>query len=167
MREHVLIIIKPDALAKGIAGDVISKILRSGLDLVAARVVAVTRETAEEHYRHIKGTPFYPGVIDFLMGKLHGQDSVLAMIFAGDDAIEACRRLAGATNPEEADPRSIRGAYGRVTTSGVFENVIHVSSDAKEAEREIKLWFSPGHIDTEIFPVKEVDGRGATIKEWA
>ena len=167
MREHVLVIIKPDALAKGIAGNVMDKFFQIKLELLAARVVKVTRQAAEMHYQHIKGTSFYQGAIDLFMGKFHKQKRVLALIFSGENAISICRKLAGATNPEEADPRSIRGAYGRVTTKRVFENVIHVSSDRREAEREIKLWFSPCHLEETIFPVKEAVGNKRKIKVWA
>jgi nucleoside-diphosphate kinase len=66
------------------------------------------------------------------------------MALEGKDAIAVCRRVAGATNPEEAHRRSIRGAFGRITQQGVWENLVHVSSDRKEARREIKLWFK-GH----------------------
>ena len=65
------------------------------------------------------------------------------------------RNLAGATNPEEADPVSIRGAYGRILTVGLYENVIHASSSNEEAEREIKLWFEPGEIVCELYPAEE------------
>jgi nucleoside-diphosphate kinase len=82
----------------------------------------------------------------------------MAMVYWGEGAIEKVRRICGSTNPEEADPVSIRGAYGRITTKGVYENVIHASANAPEAEREIKLWFDPDEIIVDLFPTKTVKG---------
>ncbi|MBF0595357.1 MAG: hypothetical protein HQL22_10380, partial [Candidatus Omnitrophica bacterium] len=108
--------------------------------------------------------PFFDELIRFLMGKLHqDHDMVLALVFCGEDAVRKGRAIAGATNPELADPHSIRGSLGRVTTKGVFENVIHVSSDPLEGEREIKLWFTPDEVARDCFPVKTVGG----IRTWA
>jgi nucleoside-diphosphate kinase len=91
----------------------------------------------------------------------------MALVYWGEDAIVKCRQLAGATNPEEADPTSIRGSYGRITTSGVYENVIHVSSDEKEAEREIKLWFQPDEVIVTLYPTKETIEEKKKSKGWA
>jgi nucleoside-diphosphate kinase len=91
----------------------------------------------------------------------------MALIYWGKDAINKCRELAGATNPEEAESTSIRGSYGRITTSGVYENVIHVSSNESEAEREIKLWFKPEEIIVDLYPTKEVAGKEIKNKIWA
>jgi len=92
---------------------------------------------------------------------------VMALVYWGEDAIKKCRELAGATNPEEADPTSIRGSYGRITTAGVYENVIHVSSNPAEAEREIKLWFGPEEIIVDLYRVKEITGKEKKAKAWA
>ena len=101
------------------------------------------------------------------MGKYHQQKKLIAVIYYGENAIARCRTIAGATNPEEADPESIRGAYGRITTKGVYENVVHVSSDAAEAEREIKLWFSPADVTMDIYPVKYKTVSTHKEKVWA
>jgi len=71
---------------------------------------------------------------------------VIAIVYYGPDAVEKVRKVCGATNPEEADPNSIRGSFGRITTKGIFENVIHASANLEDAEREIKLWFRPDEI---------------------
>ncbi|MBF0388231.1 MAG: nucleoside-diphosphate kinase [Candidatus Omnitrophica bacterium] len=164
MTEHILVIIKPDGMLKGHAGHVLARFEETDLLLVGGRVVKVTRELAETHYAHLKDKPFFAELIRFLMGELHNnQDMVLALIFSGEDAVKKGRAIAGATNPELAEPHSIRGSLGRVTTKGVFENVIHVSSDALEGEREIKLWFSPDEVAREIFPSKLVAGRKAWL----
>lgn len=88
------------------------------------------------------------------------------MIYYGEGAIEKVRELAGATNPEDADSISIRGQYGRITTKGVYENVIHASGNPKEAEREIKLWFEPGEIIVNLYPARAVS-RERKEKAWA
>jgi len=91
-----------------------------------------------------------------LMGELHNRRKVMAIIYYGDEAIVKCRALAGATNPEEADSTSIRGSFGRITTRGVFENVVHVSAIPEDAEREIKLWFEPNEVIVDLYPTKMV-----------
>jgi len=77
------------------------------------------------------------------------------------------RAIAGMTNPEQADPVSIRGAYGRILTTGLFENVIHASSSSDEAEREIKLWFEPDEIVSKLYPSKEVVKDKTKKEAWA
>ena len=164
MKENILVIIKPDGMVKGHAGHVLTRFEETDLKLVGTRVVKVTRELAEAHYSHLKDKPFFDELIHFLMGDLHNhQDMVLAMVFTGEDSVKKGREIAGATNPELADPHSIRGSLGRVTTKGVFENVIHVSSDGTEGEREIKLWFWPEEIAVELFSTKMYGNR----KVWA
>jgi len=91
----------------------------------------------------------------------------MALIYWGEGAINKCRELAGATNPEQADPTSIRGSYGRITTKGIYENVIHVSSNAAEAEREIKLWFAPQEIIVDLYPTKEIVEAKKKTLAWA
>ena len=91
----------------------------------------------------------------------------MALVYHGEDAIQKVRTICGATNPEEADPASIRGAYGRITTSGIFENAIHSSANAEEAEKEIKLWFTPDEIVYHIFPVKEITAKDVKQLVWA
>ena len=154
MKEYVLVVLKPDVIAKGLVGHVLSRFESSGLDLVAMKMVAVSKELAEEHYYQLKGQPFYRDIIDYLQGKLHDGNKVAAIIYQGDDAIHRARELAGATNPEDADPKSIRGSLGRITTKGVYENIVHVSSDRKESAREIKLWFTPEEIGKESSKTK-------------
>jgi Nucleoside diphosphate kinase len=89
------------------------------------------------------------------------------MVYWGESAISKVREICGATNPEEADSVSIRGAYGRITTKGVYENVIHASTNRAEAEREIKLWFRPDEIIVNVYPTKVVDANITKEKVWA
>ena len=83
-----------------------------------------------------------------------GEIPVTPYVDNREDAIAKVRNICGSTNPEEADPVSIRGAYGRITTKGVYENVIHASTNPEESEREIKLWFSPDEIIVDLYPTK-------------
>ena len=139
--ERTLVIFKPDAIRRGIMGAAWSKLEPLGLEIVAAKVVRVSETLAEEHYKHIRQKPFFAETVDHLRGKLHGISYVLAFVLAGPGAVERVRQVTGATNPEKAEPTTIRGAFGRNLSTGLMENVIHASSDPGEAEREITLWF--------------------------
>ncbi len=150
--EQTLVLIKPDGLVKSLTGDIISKLSETGLKIVGAKMMKVTRELGEEHYRHLKNEPYFEELMKYIQGEYHTR-RVMAMVYHGDNAIEKVRRLAGATNPEQADPVTIRGKYGRITTTGVYENAIHASENPKESEREIKLWFEPGELVERIYPV--------------
>lgn len=164
MKESILVIVKPDGMVKGLAGYVLTRFEATGLQMVAARLAKVTKELASAHYHHLRDKPFYDELIRFIMGEFdNNQDNVLAFAFTGEGAVKKARGIAGATNPEEADYRSIRGSLGRVTTKGIFENVVHVSSDAIEGEREIKLWFRPEELTVELFPSTTAGGRLAWV----
>src|SRR5258708_23870646 len=143
--ENTLVLIKPDGLKKSLTGNILTKLAEARLIIIAARVVSVSKDLAEAHYIQLKDKPFFDELIRYIRGEQYSEDyrRVLAMVYRGDNAIKKVRDLAGATNPEEADSVSIRGSYGRITTKGVYENVIHASSSPPEAEREIKLWFKP------------------------
>jgi len=167
MKENVLVIIKPDGMRKALVGNILSKFSEARLVMLAIGLQEVSLERAQEHYKHLRQKPFFNQIVHYLMGEFHDGEKVLAIIFKGENAIAKCRDIAGATNPEEADPASIRGAFGRITTQGLFENVVHVSSDGKEAEREIKLWFSPEEVSEEIFPTKEAAAKDAIRRVWA
>ncbi len=149
MSETVLVLIKPDGMHKCIAGNVLDRFVSDGLKLIGLKLVQVSPNLAQRHYGHLKGKFFFKEIVRYLTGELHGSSPVVAMALQGKDAVRKCRRLAGATNPEEADPKSVRGALGRITTKGVFENLVHVSSDTKEAAREIKLWFKKNELLTQ------------------
>ena len=141
--EASLVVIKPDALKRGLAGAVLSRLEALRLDVIGAKAVRVSRQLAEEHYKDLRGRPFFEELLDHIQGKLHGTNYVLAFVFWGPDAIARVRQLTGATHPEQADPLSIRGSFGRMTTTGLMENILHASSNLDEAQREIRLWFEP------------------------
>ncbi|MBI2138561.1 nucleoside-diphosphate kinase [Candidatus Woesearchaeota archaeon] len=151
--EQCLVLIKPDGLVKSLTGDIISKLSETQLVIVGAKIVQVTRELAEEHYQHLREEKFFDELIRYIMGEFHTK-RVLALAYQGEDATAKIRKIVGATNPELAEPISIRGKYGRVTTRGVFENVVHASESPKEAERELKLWFRPDELVNTIFPTQ-------------
>lgn len=167
--EVTLVIVKPDGLKKSLTGNILTKLAEARFMIVGAKVVRVSRELAEAHYQHLKEKPFFNDLIEYIQGKPYGPEfeRVMALVYKGPNAIKKVREIAGATNPEEADSVSIRGSFGRITTKGVFENVIHASSDAKDAEREIKLWFKPEEIVAEIYPTKKATIASAESIVWA
>ncbi len=167
MKQQTLVLIKPDGLVKSLTGNILTRLSETKLEIIAAKMVRVSKEFAEEHYKHLKDKQFFGELIKYLMGELHDRKKVLAMVYWGEDAISKVREIAGATNPEEANPISIRGQYGRITTKGVYENVIHASTNEEEAEREIKLWFSPDEIITELYPAKIITEEKVKKKAWA
>lgn len=167
MADKVLILIKPDGLKKSLTGNILTRLSETKLEIIAAKMVRVSKELATEHYKQLKDKPFFQDLIKYLQGEFHDRKKVMALVYGGKDALKKCRELAGATNPEEAEATSIRGSYGRITTSGVYENVIHVSSDAQEAEREIKLWFRPEEIIVDLYPTKTIEVSNKKEIVWA
>lgn len=166
MNQATLILIKPDGLKKSLTGNILTRLSETKLEIVAAKIVRVSKGLAEEHYQHLKDKPFFKELIKYIQGELHNRRKVMALVYWGEDAITKCRQLAGTTNPEEADPTSIRGSYGRITTSGLYENVVHVSANEEDAQREIKLWFEPDEIIVDLYPAKEGAATGKKIKAW-
>jgi nucleoside-diphosphate kinase len=167
MNKATLILIKPDGLKKSLTGNILTRLSETKLEIVAAKIVRVSRELAVEHYQHLKDKPFFGELIQYIQGELHDRRKVMALVYWGEDAIVKCRQLAGATNPEEAEPTSIRGAYGRITTSGVYENVIHVSANEADAKREIRLWFEPDEIIVDLYPTQEIKEKERKKRTWA
>ncbi|MCH8329339.1 MAG: nucleoside-diphosphate kinase [Nanoarchaeota archaeon] len=151
--QQTLVLIKPDGIAKSLTGNIITELSDTGLIIAGAKIVQVTRELAEEHYQHLKEEKFFDELIKYIMGEFHVK-RVLALVYSGENAIKKVRKVVGITDPEKADPTSIRGKYGRITREGVFENVVHASENEKEAEREIKLWFRPEEIAHTIYPTE-------------
>lgn len=165
MIQQTLVLIKPDGLKKSLTGNVLTRLSETKLDIVAAKIAKVSRRLAEEHYIQMKDKPFFEELLKYIMGEYH-KKKVMALVYWGEDAIAKVRSICGATNPEEADPVSIRGAYGRITTKGVYENVIHASTNPEEAEREIKLWFGPDDIIMDLYPARIVK-ESISRRVWA
>ena len=145
--QQSLVLIKPDAMKRSLMGPVLTKLDEIRLTLVAAKLVQVSEKLANEHYSDHVGKPFFPQLVEYITGKLHGgRMPVLALVYEGEDAIAKIRALGGNTNPEKAEPNTVRGMFGRITTAGVFENVLHASATPEEAKKEVALWFKPEEI---------------------
>ncbi|MDY5784876.1 MULTISPECIES: nucleoside-diphosphate kinase [unclassified Corynebacterium] len=133
MTERTLILIKPDGVANGHVGEIIARIERKGLKLVAMDLRTADRETAEQHYAEHKDKPFFGDLVDFITSA-----PLVAGIVEGESAVAAWRQLAGGTHPvEKAAPGTIRGDFALK----VSENVVHGSDSLESAEREIAIWF--------------------------
>ncbi|MEV1292056.1 nucleoside-diphosphate kinase [Pseudonocardia sp. NPDC049635] len=133
MTERTLVLVKPDGVRRKLVGEIVSRIERKGLDLVALDLRAVDRELATQHYAEHDGKPFFEELISFITS-----GPVLAAVVEGPRAIAAWRQVAGGTDPvEKAAPGSIRGDLALETGS----NLVHGSDSPESAGREIKLWF--------------------------
>ena len=163
--QQTLVLIKPDGLKKSLTGNILTRLSETKLIIIGAKIARVSRELAVQHYYHMQDKPFFEELVRYLMGEFH-TPRVMALVYQGEDAIQKVRQMCGATNPEEADPVSIRGAYGRITTRGIYENVIHASTNEAEAEREIKLWFEPDELVVQPYPVKEDVFPNCVRKVW-
>jgi nucleoside-diphosphate kinase len=156
--QQTLVLIKPDGIVKSLTGNIITALSETKLVIIGAKIVQISRELAEKHYYKLKqekGELIFEETLKYMQGHYH-TNRVLALVYHGEDAIKKIREVAGATNPEKASPVSIRGKYGRIVSStGVFENVVHASENEKEAEREVKLWFKPHELAHVIYPTKK------------
>ena len=133
MSERTLVLVKPDGVQRGLVGEVISRIERKGLKLVALELRTVERSVAEEHYAEHKDKPFFGDLLEFITS-----GPVVAIAVEGVRAIPAFRQLAGGTDPvEKATPGTLRGDYALETQF----NLVHGSDSPESAERELKLWF--------------------------
>lgn len=142
MEERTLVLIKPDAMNRGLAGEVISDLNRLRLRMIGLKLVDVKRELAEQHYSEHREKPFYDELIRHIMGELHNHEKVIAIVYQGENAVAKVRELAGETHPEEACPFSLRGKYGRIRSGTCYmENIVHASDSPESAQREINLWF--------------------------
>ena len=130
--DRTLILVKPDAFARGLAGEIIARFERKGLRIVALRHMTVERELAGRHYAEHEGKPFYGELVDFITS-----GPLVALVLEGDEAVTAARQVIGATNPLEAAPGSIRGDFA----IAVGQNMDHGSDSPESAEREAALFF--------------------------
>lgn len=132
--KRTFVMIKPDGVERGLVGEIVSRFERRGFKLSEARMMRISRETAEEHYAQHKGKPFFGELVDYITS-----GPVFAMILEGENAVQLARAMIGATNPANAAPGTIRGDYAR----SVEANVIHGSDSDESAEREIRRFFGP------------------------
>jgi nucleoside-diphosphate kinase len=141
--EKVLVLIKPDAMQKQLAGIIIHDLSQLNLNMIGLKLISVKKQLAEKHYSDHKEKPFYSDLLKYIMGEFHGVKSIIAIAYQGEDAIKRLREYAGKTNPDEAPPLSLRGRYGKVNSKTKnFDNVMHVSDSPESAEKEISIWFS-------------------------
>ena len=131
--ERTLVLIKPDAVQRQLAGEILSRFERRGLVVRAGKVMRVTRELGEEHYAEHREKPFFGELVDFITSA-----PTLALVVEGEGAIAVVRTTMGATNPANADPGTIRGDLAL----SMPDNLVHGSDSPESAEREISLWFS-------------------------
>ncbi len=133
MAERTLFMVKPDGVARGLSGEIVSRIERRGLTIRAMRLLRVTPEQAGEHYAEHREKPFYPGLVEFITS-----GPVLAMVIEGEAAVATVRGMMGATNPLDSAPGTIRGDYALE----IGENIVHGSDSPASGAREIAIYFS-------------------------
>ncbi len=131
-RETTLVLVKPDAMERGLAGEILSRFETRGLELRAAKLVRVDRELAERHYDVHREKPFFPELVEFIIS-----GPTLAVVLEGEGAIATCRKTIGATDPADAEPGSIRGDLAL----SMPDNLVHGSDSPETAAAEIELWF--------------------------
>src|ERR1043166_4558571 len=132
MPERTLVLVKPDAVSRGLAGEILARFERRGLVIRAAKLLVVSRELARRHYAEHAEKPFFGELVDFIT-----RGPLVAMVLEGTSAVDAARQVIGATNPLEAAPGSIRGDFATEITF----NLVHGSDSAESAAREIGIFF--------------------------
>jgi nucleoside-diphosphate kinase len=145
--ERTLIIVKPEGVQRGLAGQVLARFEAKGLKLVGLKLLQIPRELAERHYAEHQGKPFYEGLVGHITSS-----PVVVGVLEGPDAISVARTLMGPTNPRTAPPGTIRGDYGLE----IGMNIVHGSDSPASAEREIGIFFAGG----------EVVGYERTVDRW-
>ncbi len=135
--ERTLVLVKPDGVQRGLIGEVISRLERRGLRLVAAKFLAVSTELAETHYAIHKGKPFYDGLISYITSA-----PVMAMVWEGPQAVAAVRQTMGATKPIEAAPGTLRHDFALE----VGRNLTHASDSVENGAKEMDLWFKKAEL---------------------
>jgi len=135
--ERTFVMVKPDGVQRGLVGEIISRLERKGLKIVAIKMLKIPMEMAERHYEEHKNKPFFSSLISYITS-----GPVIAMVVEGKNAVKVVRKLVGATNPAEAEPGTIRGDFGL----DLGRNVVHASDSIASAEREIRLFFKDDEI---------------------
>jgi nucleoside-diphosphate kinase len=136
-KERTFVMIKPDAVQRGLVGEIFSRFEKKGIKLVAMKLVAVSKELAEKHYAVHKGKPFYPPTINYIISS-----PVIAIVLEGNNVIDMVRQMIGSTDPQKAEMGSIRGDLGQF----IGRNIVHGSDSSETADFEINLWFKPEEI---------------------
>ena len=139
--ERTLVLIKPDAMQRGLASEILGRLERRGLRIVGLKLMQVDRALAERHYGEHVGKPFFEGLVSYITAC-----PIIAGVFEGTNAVESVRNTLGKTNPKDAAPGTIRGDYGLE----IGRNLVHGSDSVESAEREVDLFFTA----TEVLDVK-------------
>lgn len=134
-RETTLVLVKPDGMARGLAGEIVARFERRGLELRGATFLRVSKALARKHYAEHRGKPFFDGLVDFITS-----GPVLALALSGESAVAVVRTMMGATNPLDSAPGTIRGDYALELS----ENIVHGSDSRTSARRELALFFPDG-----------------------
>jgi nucleoside-diphosphate kinase len=137
MKEKSLVMLKPDAVLRRLAGKIINRFEERGLQILAAKMMIIPREQAQEHYAEHKEKPFFGDLVDYITS-----GPVLAMVIEGEESISLIRKMVGATNPKKSELGTIRGDYAIDTG----RNIIHASDSPASAQREIALFFQDDEI---------------------
>jgi nucleoside-diphosphate kinase len=135
--ERTLILIKPDAVQRRLAGEILARIERRGFSVRAGKLLRVSRELGEQHYAEHREKPFFGELVEFITSS-----PTWALVVEGEGAIATMRKTIGATNPANAEPGTIRGDFA----TAMPDNLVHGSDSPESAEREIGLWFSAGDL---------------------
>lgn len=135
--EQTLILCKPDAVARGLVGEILSRFERRGYTIAATKLLRCDEERAKRHYAEHVGKPFFAGLVEYITSA-----PIVALVIEGSDAVEGCRTTIGVTNPIKAAPGSIRGDFGQT----IGRNLVHGSDSAQSAQREIAIWFEPSEL---------------------
>jgi nucleoside-diphosphate kinase len=136
--EQTLIIIKPDAVQRGLVGAVLSRFEQRGFSIVGMKMAKLSPELLKEHYAHIANKPFFPGIASFM-----SSSPVVVAVIEGREAVQVCRDMCGPTNARKAAPGTIRGDFSLSTQC----NVIHASDSPETAKNEVARFFNPGELD--------------------
>lgn len=145
--ERTLVLVKPDAMQRGLAGEILARLERRGLRIVGLKLMQVDRALAERHYGEHAAKPFYEGLVDYITSC-----PIVAAVLEGTDAVEAVRSTMGKTNPRDAAPGTIRGDFGLE----IGRNLIHGSDSLPSAEREVALFFD----------AKELQSYSRDVDKW-
>lgn len=144
MIEKTLIILKPDAVSRALLGEVVSRLEKTGLQMVACKMSSLSTEVLKEHYGHLADKPFFPDIVKYMQAS-----PVLLQVWSGDNATSIIRKLVWVTDPAQALPGTIRGDFAL----NIARNIIHASENSVEAEKEVARFFS----QSEVFDYERCD----------
>ena len=135
--ERTLVLVKPDGVQRGIAGEIISRLERTGLQIIGLKLMQISDDLASQHYGEHHGKPFYQGLVSFITSS-----PVIALVLEGPSAVSTTRKIMGATNPADSAPGTIRGDFG----VDMGRNLIHGSANLEDAVREVSLFFNDSEL---------------------